>query len=295
VRTCLRRLVVVVGVVGVVLVGVAVGAAVGSRRASSPIEAAVAKSAAAGSVRFDFTLAASGAAIRIPVGTLSVSGSGAADWQQKTAEVQLDLGSLAPLLSVMMKGALVPSTVEVLAVNGAVYVHLAALASQLGAPGKQWVKFDLSKLHSPGSESVPDKPAINPRQTLASLQSALSISEVGSDQYGAHYHASLNLSAAIALLPTAKQASAQARLARVGIKTVPIDVWIASNGTVSRVALSITREAHAAVAIAFALNLHDYGSPVSVTPPPTSATADGSKLLTNLRMQASRHGPPTHG
>jgi hypothetical protein len=42
-----------------------------------------------------------------------------------------------------------------------------------------------------------------------------------------------------------------------------------------------TRTATAAT-IAFTLNLHDYGVPVTITAPPASQTVDGSKLLASL-------------
>jgi hypothetical protein len=281
-------------VLGVVSAGAAAGTAVGSQRDLSPIEQAAVKSAAAGSVKFDFTLSLSGAGAIIPRGKLSLSGTGAADWNQQTAELKVNLGPLAPLLALALKGGPVPNTVELLAANNTAYIHLPALATRLGAPDKKWVKFDLSKFHQQSNESGHDETAgeMTPGQALTALQPALTVTTVGADRYGTHYHASLNLPAAIALLPTAKRAAAHAKLAEVGITTVPADVWIDGNGTINRLATTVTTRAsatHPALAIGFALNLHDYSSPVTVTTPPTSITADGSHLLSNLRPGTSRH------
>ena len=234
--------------------GATAGIALGSRSGSSPIQQAAARSAAAPSVKFDFTL---------------------------------DLGSLAPLLAGATKGAAVPKSIELLVVNNVVYIHFPALAKQLGAKGKEWVKIDLSTLPKSTTGGINPRAvgSVTPQKAIAALQSALSVSKVGSDQYGTHYHATVNLSAISTLVPKAQQASTRASLAKAGLKTIPIDVWIGKAGYLRRFVASLAVKAQKttpAVKVSVTVNLHDYGAAVHVSAPPASKTADGSKLLSSL-------------
>jgi len=77
-----------------------------------------------------------------PGGKIALGGTGAVDTKQKAADFKLDLGSLAPLLAGATKGTPVPKSIELLVVNNVVYINFPALAKQLGAAGKEWVKLD---------------------------------------------------------------------------------------------------------------------------------------------------------
>ena len=282
----MRRLVVLVVIVGVAVATVAAGVAVGSGGGSSPIGQAAGKSAKATSVKFDFTLAVSSRSGKVQGGKVSLSGAGAIDAQTKAAEFSLDLGSLAPLVAASAKGAAIPRSIDLVVVNNAVYLHLAALAKQLGSPGKQWVKLDLSKLPKSATAGVNPTAvgSVSPQQAVAALQSALSVHKVGDDHYGTHYHGTVNLAAVLSILPASQHASASASLAKAGIKTVPFDAWVGQQGYLRRLTFSVAAKTTktASAAIAFTLNLHDYGAPVSIKAPPASQTVDGSKLLASL-------------
>jgi hypothetical protein len=267
--------------------------ALGSRTGSSPIEQAATKSATASSLKFDFTLGIAGGTIQ--TGTISLGGTGAIDSKHKAADFKLDLGSLAPLLSGVTKGASVPKSIELVVVSNALYLNFPALAKQLGAPGKSWVKFDVSKLPKSLTGGVKANAAssVTPQQAIAALRSALSVHNVGSDQHGTHYHGTFNLSALVSLVPKAQQASVHASLAKSGIKTIPFDAWVGKMGFLSRFAVSLAVKAQKtqpATKISFAINLHDYGSHVHVSAPPASQTVDGSKLLASLSGLAGAGG-----
>jgi hypothetical protein len=282
----MRGFSVVMVLLGVVLAVVFSGVALGSGGGSSPIGQAAGKSANATSVKFDFTLAISTAGAKTQAGKLSLSGTGAADSKTKAVAVSLDLGSLAPLLAASAKGAAIPKSVDLVVVNNAVYVHLAALAKQLGAPGKQWVKLDLSKLPKSTTAGMNTKAvsSVSPQQAVAALQSALTVHKVGTDQYGTHYHGTLNLAGLLTILPASQRASAGAGFAKAGIKTVPFDAWVGGHGYLRRLTFSLTAKTTTAASatIAFTLNLHDYGVPVTISAPPANQTVDGSKLLATL-------------
>ena len=180
-----------------------------------------------------------------------------------------------------------PKSIELLVVNNVVYINFPALAKQLGAAGKQWVKLDPAALPKSKTGGINPKAVtgVTPQKAIAALQSALSVSKVGSDQYGTHYHATVHLSAILALLPKSQQASAQTSLAKAGLKTIPIDVWVGKQGYLSRFVTSLavkSQPSTPAVKLSLTVNLHDYGAAIHVSAPPASQTVDGTKLLSSL-------------
>ncbi len=280
------RLTLFVATLALAASGAPAGVALGSPAGASPIEKAATKSSKASSVKFDFTVSISGGGSSIPGGKLTLGGSGAVDTKHKAADFKLDLSSLAPLLQGATQGVAIPKTVELVVVNNVAYVNFPALAKQAGAPGKQWVKFDLKSLPKSATGGVSPSAVgnVSPQQALTALRSALSVHKVGSDSHGTHYHATLKLTALLSLLPKSQQASSAASLKKAGITTLPLDVWV-KNGYVSRFATALHVKAQAgspAAAVALTINLHDYGHKVQVSAPPASKTADGTKLLTSL-------------
>jgi hypothetical protein len=283
----IHRLTLLLASLAVLATGATASIALGSRAGASPIEQAATKSGKASSVKFDFALSISGGGSSIPGGKITLGGTGAADTKHKSADIKLDLGSLAPLLGAATKGAPVPKTIELIVVNNVFYLNFPALAKQAGAPGKQWLKFDLSKLPKSATGGVDPKAvgSVSPAKALGALRGALSVHKVGSDSHGTHYHAALNLSGLVGLLPKAQRASSSAALSKAGIKTLPLDVWVGKAGYVTRFVTSLAVKAQKgspAVAITFTLNLHDYNHHVHVSAPPASKTADGTKLLASL-------------
>lgn len=283
----ISRLTLLLAFLAVAVAGATASIALGSRAGTSPIEQAATLSGKASSVSFDFAVSISGGGSSIPGGKISLGGTGVADTTHKSADIKLDLGSLAPLLAGATKGAAIPKTIELVVVGNAIYLNFPALAKQAGAPGKQWLKFDLSKLPKSATAGVDPKAvgSVSPQKALGALRGALSVHKVGSDSHGTHYHATLNLSALVGLLPKAQQASSGAALGKAGIKTLPLDVWVGKAGYVTRFVTSLAVKAQKgspAVAVTFTINLHDYNHRVHVSAPPASKTADGTKLLSSL-------------
>jgi hypothetical protein len=272
-------------VAALAVAGLTSAVAIGAPAGSSPIEQAAKKSSTASSVKFDFNFSMSGGSLSS--GTLSLGGRGAVDSKHKAADIKLDLSSLAPLLSGVTNGVQVPNTIELVAVNNALYVNFPALAKQLKAPGKSWVKFDLSKVPKSATGGVNPAAAgsVTPQQALALLRSALSVHKVGSDAHGTHYHGSFDLSALIGLVPKSQQASLKSQLTKAGITKIPFDAWVGKSGYFSRLVISFSVKAtkgQPPAKLTFGINLHDYNSPVHVSAPPASQTVDGSSLLNSL-------------
>ena len=266
--------------------GLTAAVAVGAPAGPSPIEKAATKSSTASSVKFDFTVSISGGTLTS--GKITLGGSGAVDSKHKAADFKLDLSSLAPLLSSVTNGTQVPKTIEAIAVGNAVYLNYPGLAKQLKAPGKTWVKFDLSKVPKSltGGVNPTAGSTVTPQQALGVLRSALTVHKVGTDAHGTHYHGSFNLSALVQIVPKAQQAKLKAALTKAGFTHVPFDAWVGKQGFLSRFAVSLsvksTTTGQAPTKVALALDLHDYNSPVHVSAPPASKTVDGSSLLGGL-------------
>ncbi len=281
------RLTLTLALIAMVAAGATTGVALASRGGGSPIEQAATKSGKASTFKFDFALAISGGGSSVPGGKISLGGTGAANTAHKSADIKLDLSSIAPLLGAATQGAAVPKSIELVVLNNVVYLNFPALAKQAGAPGKQWVKFDVTKLPKSKTGGVDPKAVgnVSPQQALGALRSALKVHKVGSDSHGTHYHAALNLSSLVAVLPKAQQASSSASLAKAGIKSVPLDVWVGPAGYVTRFVTTLSVKAQKgspAVGVTFTLNLHDYNHKVHISAPPAGQTADGNKLLTSL-------------
>lgn len=267
--------------------GLTAAVALGAPTGSSPIQSAATKSSHAASVKFDFNVAISGGGSSIPGGKLSLRGTGAVDTRHKAADFKLDLSTLAPLLQGVTNGAQVPKSIELVVVGNVIYVNFPALAKAAGAPGKSWVKFDVSKLPKSATGGVNPSAAasVSPQQALAALNSALTVHKVGSDSHGTHYHGTLDLSALASMVPKSQQASVKASLAKAGVKTLPFDVWVGKGGYLSRLVVSLhvkPQPSQPAAFIGLTINFHDYNSPVHVHAPPASQTADGSTLLSSL-------------
>jgi hypothetical protein len=283
----IRRFALLLATVALVSAGATAGVALGSPAGASPIEKAATKSSKSSSVKFDFTVSISGGGASIPGGKITLGGSGAVDTKHKSADFKLDLSTLAPLLSGVTNGAAVPSSIELVVVNNVLYLNFPALAKQLGAPSKKWVKIDVSKLPKSTTGGVDPKAVgnVNPQQALTALRSSLSVLKVGSDRYGTHYHASLNLSSLVSLVPKSQRSSLKTSLSKAGIKTVPFDAWVGKQGFLTRFTTSLNVKAQAgqpAVKLGLTLSLHDYGHKVTVSAPPANQTVDGSKLLSSL-------------
>ena len=272
-------------IVALVVAGLTSAVAIGAAAGTSPIEAAAKKSSTAASVKFDFALSVSGGSLTS--GKITLGGTGAVDSHHKTADFKLDTSSLAPLLSTVTNGVQVPKTIELISTGTAVYLNFPALAKQLKAPGKSWVKFDVSKLPKSATGGLNPTAAagVTPAQALAVLRGALSAHKVGSDAHGTHYHGAFNLSALVNLMPKSQRASAKASLTKSGLTKLPFDAWVGKHGFLSRVAFSISAKGQAgqpATKVALAINLHDYNSRVHITAPPANQTVDGSSLFNSL-------------
>jgi hypothetical protein len=120
-------------------------------------------------------------------------------------------------------------------------------------------------------------------EILKLLDQAGDLQTVGTEQVrGAdttHYRGNLDLASALAEVSADERAKAESELGKVGIDpsmaTVPVDVWIGTDGLVRRVQIGVQGLESTASTTAgndlggtFTMEFYDFGQPVAITVPP---------------------------
>jgi hypothetical protein len=170
------------------------------------------------------------------------------------------------------------------------------LASQLPG-GKAWIKLDLEALGSmTGVDlgSLADASSSDPTQALQFLEGASGeVTKVGTDTIRGdattHYRATLDLEKAAEGLSADARTAYEQAVKGLGTTTLPADVWIDTEGRLRRMEYALDESAFGASAapgaldtVRFAMELYDFGVPVSVETPDPSEVTDLSELLGGL-------------
>jgi hypothetical protein len=228
------------------------------------IAAAAVKSARAGSVEADFKIAGAG----LEGGGSGVFNTGASRTGQLSMKVNVN-GVSVPIDSV---------------VTGNVLYMRSSLFSRFGLSGdKQWIKVDLGKLAQQQGIDLSSLANANPTpaSALEYLQGATNVRKVGTDSIQGvdttHYKVTVDLERAAARSSGSKRRSLRQVIQVSGVKKLPVDVWIDAKGFLRKVAYAQPSRNGGAVRVA--MELHDYGPPVTVKPPPAASVTDLSKAL----------------
>ncbi len=277
-------------VVAIVATAAVAGTALAQRDGGSPLQAAIAKTAAANSSKFTFTFSISGVT-GLPGGAIALKGSGGSDTKHGTAIIHLDLGALAPSLGALTQGVAVPATIDVLVVRNVLYVHFPALAAKV-KPGTEWLKLDAKTLpkSATAGANVGGLTSLDQKKLFAALTTAVNVKQIGTTKVGGvsttHYAGRIDMAAFAAALPKSQQSSLQQSVKQVGLKSVPFDVWIDGRHLIRRLGVRVAhlkvKGAGAAISLQARLNLFGFGAPLEVVAPPASKTADAAKLLGSL-------------
>lgn len=248
-----------------VLLVLALAGCGGGKKQSAPkpvssdlIVAAAAKSTKAGSVEADFKLSGAG-----------VKGSGSGVFNTGPGRS----GQLS--MKVTVRGMEVPIDTVI---SGNVLYMRSSVFSQLGLPAnKQWVKIDLGQLAQQRGIDLSSLANTSPTPTsaLSYLRGSGKVREVGKETIDGtetrHYKVVVNLEKAVAR----SDASTQEALRRVikvsGVKTLPIDVWVDGKDFVRKVQYAQRAGTNE---VNVTMNLHDYGKPVAINPPPSNQVVD---------------------
>ena len=217
--------------------------------------------------------------------TLHMSGSGTVDFRNQAASMTFDVGDL-------LRGSGLPASAGekwTIVTQGLVlYMHAPTLAQQL--PGaKEWLKLDVEAVAKSQKVDLGQFRQLtqsDPTQMLAYLRATSGkINEVGKEDVRGvettHYRAKVDLDKVAAQAPPKLRrtfrASIQSLKRGLGTDTIPVDVWVDEENLVRRL------QEHLSVAgggkIDFSVDFYDFGTPVSINPPPVSETLDLAKVL----------------
>ena len=238
----------------------------GAKPASTDlIVAAAAKSTKTGSVEADFRISGAG-----------VNGSGSGVFNTGASRS----GQLK--MNVTVRGMSVP--IDSVITGNVLYMR-SSIFRQLGlSPNKQWIKLDLGQLAQQRGIDLSSlaNTSPTPASALSYLRGAGNVREVGSESVNGvdttHYKVTVDLQRAAAKSDGGEAQSLNRLIKETGVKKLPIDVWIDGKGFVRKVRYA-QRAAAQGKSVDVTMTLHDYGAPVTVKPPPASATVDLMQAL----------------
>ncbi len=314
-----------VGIGALALVATACSGGTSATTPMSPVSAGAARlqtaavlTDAANSVAVSLTATA------VTGGTTStlVTGSGAFDLTRDAGRLSIS----SPALSTAL-GQATAGSVTVLSDGTDLYLQAPQLASLAG--GKTWLKVPIAP-PAAGSGTGSGAGALSggalgdPSKILGLLaQYGGKVTTVGPATVGGmpttEYRADISLSQVAAKAPAAVRhpfsGTDRQGLQRLGITSIPVSVWIGSDGRLRQVQVTVDLT-HASLpdlglgagsagsstappalpVVTETIGLTDYGVPVTVTPPPASQVADLSQALHSLQSLfpglVSRAGTP---
>jgi hypothetical protein len=199
------------------------------------------------------------------------------------------------LLDIPSFGMMLGGQIEMIIGKGSVvYVRAPMLASYIPAK-TPWIKIDPASLpQQPGGVGAATA-AINPAAILAAIKDAISVDEVGPDPVdgadATHYRATIDL---VKLLPSIAELSpdkptdadmqeAKDQLAKLGMETLPIELWVDGDGYLKQIQLKLDLSTiapdHPGSSFSITLTLSDFGEDILIDVPPASQVTDLTDLL----------------
>jgi hypothetical protein len=211
-----------------------------------------ARTARAGSLKADFTIAGAGA-------------------QGKGSGVFNTGADRSAKSSMQIKAANHVSTLESIVAGNVLYMRSRAFA-QAGVSGaKQWVKLDLGRLAQQRGLDLSSLVNASPTPTsgLMYLRGTKDVKKVGTESVKGtdttHYRATVDLAQAAAKSNGASRESIKRVMQLSGVKTLPIDVWVDDQGYLRKIAWAEHTSPNSAAKVT--MLLHGFGSPVTISPP----------------------------
>jgi hypothetical protein len=225
---------------------------------SNAIEAAALKTSLAGSVRADFSLSSSG----------GVAGTGSGVFNSgKDHSGQLTM-------NVTQNGQQV--SVDMVIAGNTLYLRSPVISQRLPG-GKQWVKLDLRKAAKAANVDLSSLLSANPTPggALAYLQGSTAIKKLGSATVRGvpttHYRVVVDLKQAADRASGSDRDALEQAIKAAGTTTLPVEVWVDSRGYVRKIEYQSQASGQSAD---LTMELHDFGSPVPITPPATNEVVD---------------------
>lgn len=230
---------------------------------ASLVADAAAKSTKPGSVEADF---------KIVGPSVAGSGSGVFDTGADRS------GQLS--MKVNLQGSQVP--VDSIIAGNLLYLRSSAF-QQLGLSGdKAWVKLDLGQLAKQRGIDLSSFAAASPTpaSALSYLRGTSNVREVGTEKVNGvdttHYKATVDLARAAARSTGSTRQALRRVIQANGSRKLPIEVWVDGKGFIRKLRYA---QRSGGNAVRLTMNLHDYGPPVEIKPPPADSVVDLQKVL----------------
>jgi hypothetical protein len=215
--------------------------------------------------------------------TFTLHGTGMVDRTDRMASITMDMSGFA---SAMSAGASASGDMQEVMAGGHIYMHWSALTPMLPA-GKSWIELtDLSKVYSAVSGSSPSTPtdASSYLQLLRGISGGVTV--VGTEPIDGtpttHYRADVEMSKALARLPTDVPADVKAAVGHFGGGTIPVELWVDSSGLVRQVEMTIDVGQLTKGAVSgserVTETLSHFGEPIDISTPPPEVVDQVSSL-----------------
>jgi hypothetical protein len=230
-------------------------------------------------------------------GTVKVTGTMTAPGMSSPMTINAE-EQYSPSVAMSMSLQVEGQTLSEILVGDVIYMDYPALSAELGS-GKQWMEIDLAKVTSLGSLSslLDSARNDNPTTQIAALVASGSVTKVGTEtvqgQQTTHYAGDLDASQLLSAGNTASNltpsqlSSLKDEIKSVGVSTVKVDLWVASNGLPVEEKYS---EKTTAGTVVGDLYMSDWGAPVSVGAPPASEVTD---MTSQINAEASATASPS--
>ena len=283
------------GTVAALAAGAVAASGCGASATLDPIARAAEVSSQQAGARISLTMRLSSPAL--PGGESTVTASGYVDERDRSGEMSMNLSGIPGAAALPGGGT---GTVQIIFQYPVIYMNMPFLAGRL-PEGKTWMKLDIAKAAQAAGIDPSQIPSLNqtdPTQFLEYLRaSSGGVTTVGRESVDGtlttHYRATLQLSSILDRLPSGEQAAARPALEKLGDGgSIPVDVWVDSQGRVRRMQLSIGTSLPAGTAGGVAgaagvggtttIDFTNYGPVPPIVPPPAGEVFDASALAAGL-------------
>lgn len=272
--------------------GAAAVSGCGSSSTIDPVAQAAVKTQQLPGVRMRFTEQITSSSLPQAI---TLTGSGFVNQRQGSGQLDFDFSNI-PGISALSKGS---KTARMVFQFPVMYIRFDFLSSRL--PGhKPWIKVDLQKATQAAGINLSQLTASgspDPSQYLSYLRSVGNVTKVGTGvingQSMTQYRAVMQLSKLADRLPPSLRAAAQAGVQQLekvaGTDSIPVVVWVDSQGRVRReqIALHLNVSGAGTLTSLITVDFTSFGPTPQVTAPPadqvfdaTSAAAAGVKAAT---------------
>ena len=208
----------------------------------------------------------------------SIEAEGSFDYESRTGLLTMGL----PL-----QPGQAPVDVEMRLLQNVMYMKFPAeMSAAFG--GKPWVKIDLEvAAEAAGADlgALSSAAAADPTQSLAQLRGVSDdVTEVGEEELRGvnvtHYKLTINVEKAIAETPEAQREMVRSSLEKLGVESLPAEVWIDDDGRLRKMTQQITVEGAGTTDVT--IELYDFGTDVNVEAPAEADVVDLTSMLTSM-------------